>query len=99
MQYNITTYSPLGAGSGYFQLEQCRASLSTSQESRDQVKRELLETERQFSLSRDAGESLRREGAELRRTLGDITKERDTLSQSNTQLREAVRSAESERIR
>ena len=62
------------------------------------MKKELLETERRLSQSRDTMEGLRREGAELRRSLGDVTKEKDTLSQSNTQLREAVRSAESERI-
>ena len=62
------------------------------------MKRELLETERQLSQSRDTTEGLRREGAELRRSLSDLTKEKETLSQSNTTLREAVRGAESERI-
>lgn len=48
---------------------------------------------------REAGEGHRRDGAELRRSLCDVSKERDALSQSNAQLREALRAAESERIR
>lgn len=55
--------------------------------------------EKRLCQIRDAGEGHRREGAELRHSLSDVTKERDALSQSNAQLREALRAAESERIR
>lgn len=81
------------------ELDQCRASLSASEESRDNLKRDLLETERRLNQSEDAAEKHRRDAAELRRSLCDVTKEKDTLSQSNTRLRETVRSAEMERIR
>lgn len=59
----------------------------------------MLDVERRHSQSQDAVENYRREGTELRRSLADITKERDTLGQSNGQLRETLRSAETERIR
>ena len=81
------------------QLEECRAALSANEESRDAVRRELLESERRLCQTRDAGECQRRDAVELRRSLGDVTRERDTLSQSNGQLREALRSAEGQRIR
>uniref|UniRef100_A0A8C7KRB4 Rootletin-like n=1 Tax=Oncorhynchus kisutch TaxID=8019 RepID=A0A8C7KRB4_ONCKI len=80
------------------ELEECRASLSASEESRDQVRRDMLEMDRRLNQTRDTGEGYRRDGVELRRTLTDVTKERDTLSLSNTQLRETLRSAETERI-
>lgn len=73
--------------------------LSSSEESRDSARRELLEVEKRLCQIRDAGEGHRREGAELRHSLSDVTKERDALSQSNVQLREALRASESERIR
>lgn len=81
------------------QLDQCRASLSVSEESRDQLRRDVLDTERRHSQTQDAAENYRRENTELRRNLSDVSKERDTLSQSNVQLRETLRSAETERIR
>lgn len=81
------------------QLEECRAALSACEESRDVLRREVLESERRLCQTRDSGEGHRRDAVELRRSLGDVTRERDTLSQSNSQLREALRSAESERIR
>ena len=59
----------------------------------------MLEMDRRLNQTRDTGEGYRRDGVELRRTLTDVTKERDTLSLSNTQLRETLRSAETERIR
>uniref|UniRef100_A0A8C7GH56 Ciliary rootlet coiled-coil, rootletin n=1 Tax=Oncorhynchus kisutch TaxID=8019 RepID=A0A8C7GH56_ONCKI len=80
------------------ELEECRASLSASEESRDQVRRDMMEIERRLNQTRDTGEGYRRDGVELRRTLGDVTKERDTLSLSNAQLRETLRSADTERI-
>lgn len=82
-----------------FQLDQCRASLSASEESRDQLRRDMLDIERQHNQSQDTVENYRREVTELRRSLADITKERDTVSRSNSQLRETLRSAETERIR
>ncbi|MEQ2179070.1 hypothetical protein GOODEAATRI_020816, partial [Goodea atripinnis] len=80
------------------ELEQCRASLSAAEESRDQVRRDLLEADCRLSQAQEASENYRREMMELRRNLSDVTKERDALSQSNTQLRGAVRSSETERI-
>lgn len=59
----------------------------------------MLEMDRRLNQTRDTGEGYRRDGVELRRTLTDVTKERDTLSLSNAQLRETLRSAETERIR
>jgi regulator of replication initiation timing len=59
----------------------------------------MMEMERRINQTRDTGEGYRRDGVELRRTLGDVTKERDTLSLSNAQLRETLRSADTERIR
>lgn len=59
----------------------------------------MLEVERRLNQTQDMAEQYRREGTELRRNLIDVTKERDTLSQSNTLLRETLRSAETERIR
>jgi len=82
-----------------FQLDQCRASLSANEECRDQLRRDVLDSERRLNQTQDAAENNRREGAELRRSLADVTKERDTLGQSNTQLRGTLRSAETERIR
>lgn len=58
-----------------------------------------MEAERHHNQTLDAVETYRREVSELRRSLADVTHERDTLSHSNSLLREAVRSAESERIR
>lgn len=81
------------------QLEQCRASLSAAEESRDQLRRDVLETERRLNQTQDLADNYRREGSEVRRSFSDVTKEKDTLSQSNTQLRETLRSAELERIR
>lgn len=81
------------------QLEQCRASLSANEGNRDQLRRDVLDLERRLNQTQDTAENYRREGAELRRSLGDITKERDTLSQSNTQLRETLHGAETRRIR
>lgn len=59
----------------------------------------MLEMDRRLNQTRDTGEGYRRDGVELRRTLTDVTKERDTLSLSNAQLRETLRSADTERIR
>lgn len=59
----------------------------------------MLEAERRLNQTQDLAEQYRREGTELRRNVVDVTKERDTLSQSNTHLRETLRSAETERIR
>ena len=59
----------------------------------------MLDVERRLNQTQDAAEKQRREVTELRRSLGDVTKERDTLGQSNTQLRETLRIAETERIR
>lgn len=59
----------------------------------------MLDLERRLSQAQDTAESYRREGTELRRSLGDVAAERDTLSQSNQQLRENLQSAETERIR
>ena len=59
----------------------------------------MLEMERRLNQTRDTGEGYRRDGVELHRTLDDVTKEKDTLGQSNRQLRETLRSAEMERIR
>lgn len=55
--------------------------------------------ERRHNQTLDTADNYRREGTELRRGLADITKEKDTVSQSNSQLREALRSAETDRIR
>lgn len=63
------------------------------------MKRDLLEMDRRLSHSRDTGEGHWRDTVELRRSLGDVTKEKDALNQSNGQLREALKAAESERIR
>lgn len=81
------------------QLDQCRASHLAHEDSRDQLRRELLDCERRLNQCQDAAENSRREGTELRRNLADVSKERDTLGQSNTQLRVTLRSAETERIR
>lgn len=59
----------------------------------------MMEAERHHNQTLDTMETYRREVSELRRSLTDVTHERDTLSHSNSLLREAVRSAESERIR
>lgn len=59
----------------------------------------MLDIERRHNQSQDTVENYRREVTELRRSLADITKERDTVSRSNSQLRETLRSAETERIR
>ncbi|TTV75068.1 Rootletin [Bagarius yarrelli] len=80
------------------ELEECRALLSASEENRDTMRRDLLDTEIRLSQLRDTGEGHRRDTVELRRFLCDVTKEKDALNQSNSQLREALRSAESERI-
>lgn len=69
------------------------------EESRDTSRRDILELEKRLCQTRDAGEGHRRDGVELRRSLSELTRERDALSQSNGQLREALRAAESERIR
>lgn len=55
--------------------------------------------EKRLCQIRDAEEGHRRDGVELRRSISDVTQEKDALSQSNVQLREALRVAESERIR
>lgn len=55
--------------------------------------------ERRHNQTQDTADNYRREVTELRRGLADLTKERDTVSQSNSQLREALRSAETDRIR
>lgn len=81
------------------QLDQCRASLSANEESRDQLRRDVSDLERRHHQVQDAADGHRREATELRRGLTDVTKERDAVSQSNSQLRDAVRSAESHRIR
>lgn len=81
------------------QLDQCRASLSANEESRDQLRRDISDIERRHNQIQDAAENYRREVTELQRSLVDVTKERDTMSQSNSQLRESLRSAETEKIR
>ncbi|CAB1419092.1 unnamed protein product [Pleuronectes platessa] len=80
------------------QLHQCRASFAANKESRDQLRRDVMNGKRQPNQTQDAAESHRRESMELQRNLSDVSKERDTLSQSNTQLRESLRSADTERI-
>lgn len=59
----------------------------------------MMDGERHHNQTLDAVETYRREVSELRRSLADVTHERDTLSHSNSLLRETVRTAESERIR
>lgn len=59
----------------------------------------MLEIERRLRQTEDTAENYKREGVELRRSLSDVTKEKDTLNLSNTQLRETLRGAETERIR
>lgn len=80
------------------QLDQCRAALSASDGIRDQLKREMLAAERHHNQTLDSVETYRREASELRRSLADLTHERDALSHSNSLLRETMRSGESERI-
>lgn len=80
-------------------LDQCRASLSANEESRDQLRRDISDIERRHNQIQDTAENYRREVTELRRNLADVTKERDTMSQSNSHLRESLRSAETEKIR
>lgn len=58
-----------------------------------------MDAERLHSQTLDTVETYRREVSELRRSLTDATHERDTLSHSNSLLRETLRNAESERIR
>lgn len=58
-----------------------------------------MDAERLHNQALDTVETYRREVSELRRGLADATHERDTLSHSNSLLRETVRNAESERIR
>lgn len=58
-----------------------------------------MDGERLHNQTLDTVETYRREVSELRRSLADVTHERDTLSHSNSLLRETVRNAESERIR
>lgn len=74
-------------------------SLSANEENRDQLRRDMLDIERRHSQTQDAVETYRSEVAELRRSLVDVAKEKDAVSQSNGQLRESLRSAEMERIR
>ncbi len=81
------------------QLDQCRASLSANEESRDQLRRDMLDIERRHNQTQEASENYRREVTELRRSVSDVTKERDTISLSNSQLRETLRTVETERIR
>lgn len=59
----------------------------------------MMDAERHHNQTLDTVETYRREVSELRRSLADVTHERDTLSHSNSLLRETVRTAESERIR
>lgn len=59
----------------------------------------MSDLERRHNQTQDTADNYRREVTELRRGLADLTKERDTVSQSNSQLREALRSAETDRIR
>lgn len=59
----------------------------------------MMDAERHHIQTLDTVETYRREVSELRRSLTDVTHEKDTLSHSNSLLRETVRSAEAERIR
>lgn len=59
----------------------------------------MSDLERRHNQTQDTADNYRREVTELRRGLADLTKEKDTVSQSNNQLREALRSAETDRIR
>lgn len=63
------------------------------------MRRDISDIERRHNQIQDTAENYRREVTELRRSLADVTKERDTMSQSNSQLRESLRSAETEKIR
>ena len=80
------------------QLHQFRASFAENEESRDQLRRDVMNGKRQPNQTQDAAENHRKENMELQRNLSEVSKERDTLSQSNTQLRESLRSADTERI-
>lgn len=81
------------------QLDQCRAALSANEEIRDQLKRDMMDAERLRNQTLDTVETYRREVSELRRSLADVARERDSLSHSNSLLRETLRGGESERIR
>lgn len=59
----------------------------------------MMDAERHHNQTVETVETYRREVSELRRNLTDVTHERDTLSHSNSLLRETARSAESERTR
>lgn len=81
------------------QAEELKTQLRLLEDTRDGLRRELLEAQRKARDSQDSSEAHRQEAAELRRGLSEGSKEREALRRSNEELRSAVKKAESERIR
>lgn len=81
------------------QVEELRTQLRLLEDTRDGLRRELLEAQRKVRDSLEGYEAHCREAGELRRSLSEGTKEREALRRSNEELRAAVKKAESERIR
>lgn len=81
------------------QAEELRSQLRLLEDTRDGLRRELLEAQRKVRDSQEGCEAQRQEASELRRSLSEGTKEREALRRSNEELRTAVKKAESERIR
>lgn len=81
------------------QAEELRTQLRVLEDTRDGLRRELLEAQRKGRDSQDSSEAHRQEASELRRSLSEGAKEREALRRSNEELRSAVKKAESERIR
>lgn len=81
------------------QAEELRTQLRLLEDTRDGLRRELLEAQRKVRDSQEGCEAHRQEASELRRSLSEGTKEREALRRSNEELRTAVKKAESERIR
>lgn len=73
--------------------------LQLLEDARELIRRELLEAHRKVREAQEAHDLQRKEVVELRHSLGDEGKEKEALQRSNTELRLALKRAESERIR
>lgn len=81
------------------QVDELKTQLCVVEDGRDAVRRELIEAHRRVRESHEAAEVQKKEAQDLRRSLGDESKEKEAVQRSNEELRGAVRRAESERIR
>ena len=80
------------------EINELKLQLKMVEESRDAVRRDLIEAQRKIRHGEEAMETARKEIAELRRALKDEEKEKEAIQLTTNELRGKVKRAEGESL-